>query len=158
MEEWKERVRRRTGWSDAIINALRSEEEAKIYIDAGLKEANVGGKPALIQPKIDPDMTTPEWYIREYGRENWRGWSNADLMGEGYAPFSSEWMGGTDPMELHHIGQHPDSPFAELSWQQHHDNGNFAVLHTFDDSEIDRAGFADERAAHWMARYEMIAK
>lgn len=157
-EEWRERIRRKTGWSDAIINAIRSEAEAQIYIDAGLIEAHVGGRPALIQPRIDLDMTTPEWFIRETGWENWRGWTNSDLMGEGYAPFSSEDMGGMDPMELHHIGQRQDSPYAELTWFQHHSDGNFAVLHTFDDSEIERTQFADERKQYWMARYNSIFK
>ena len=112
----------------------------------------IHGKPALIQPRIDPDYLMPEWWIREYG-ENWRGWSNSDLMGEGYPPHDEN----GDPYELHHIGQLTTSPLAELTWAQHHEDGNYAILHTFDDySDIDRSAFEDEKAAHWMARYKTL--
>ena len=127
MSDWKEEIRRQTGWSHEIMAALRSREEAEVYINAGLEEAIVGGKRALIQPRLDPAMLTPEWWIEHYHRDNWRGWSNLDLMHEGYAPFSSADMGrpgdrtGMDQIELHHIGQRQDSPFAELTWYQHHD-------------------------------------
>ena len=31
-----------TGWSDLILNSIRSVEEARIYVDAGLKECKFG--------------------------------------------------------------------------------------------------------------------
>ena len=112
----------------------------------------VGGKPALIQPCIDPDYLMPEWWIKEYG-ENWRGWSNSDLMAEGYPPHDEN----GDPYELHHIGQWTDSPLAELTWSQHREGKNFSILHTLDDySDIDRGAFGKEKAAYWMARYKMF--
>ena len=42
------RVRHKSGWSDRILQYIDSEEAAQIYIRAGLKEAIVGGRPALI--------------------------------------------------------------------------------------------------------------
>lgn len=142
MEDFRKKIQQMTGWSDALVNAIRTEEEARIYMKAGLKEMIVNGKPALIQPRIDPDYLMPEWWIREYG-ENWRGWSNSDLMGEGYPPHDEN----GDPYELHHIGQLTTSPLAELTWAQHHEDGNYAILHTFDDySDIDRSAFEDEKA------------
>lgn len=152
MSDFRQRVKRLTGWSDEIVNAIRSEEEAEIYIRAGLREARVGGRPALVQPRIDPDYVMPEWWVNKYG-ESWRGWSNSDLMGEGYPPHD---VNG-DPYELHHIGQLTDSPLAELTWAQHHDGGNFKVLHTFDDySDIGRGAFSHEKNDYWKARYDMI--
>lgn len=152
MSDFRQRVKRLTRWSDEIVNALRSEEEAEIYIRAGLCEARVGGRPALVQPRIDPDYVMPEWWVNKYG-ESWRGWSNSDLMGEGYPPHD---VNGA-PYELHHIGQLTDSPLAELTWAQHHDGGNFKVLHTFDDySDIGRGEFAREKSEYWKARYDMI--
>ena len=71
-------------------------------------------------------------------------------MGEGYPPRDSN----GDPYELHHIGQQQDSPFAELTWQQHMGDGNNAILHPQRESEIDRQQFDHEKAAHWMARFE----
>lgn len=148
MEDFKFKVKRLTGWSDEIVNAIRSEAEARIYMDAGLKDMVVNGRHALVQPDINPDYLMPEWLIRING-ENWRGWSNSDLMGEGYPPHDQN----GDPYELHHIGQLADSPLAELTWEQHHDKGNYAVLHTLDDySDIDRSAFEREKASHWMAR------
>lgn len=161
MSDWKEEIRRQTGWSREIMVALRSRDEAEVYINAGLEEAIVGGKRALIQPRLDPAMLTPEWWIEHYHRDNWRGWSNLDLMHEGYAPFSSADMGrpgdrtGMDQIELHHIGQRQDSPFAELTWYQHHDY--FKVLHSFDDSQINRPEFEEERRQYWMNRAKFFS-
>ena len=58
------------------------------------------------------------------------------------------------PYELHHIGQNPDSPLAELTHEQHHKNGNFKKLHTFDDTKVhgDGNNWDDERASYWMER------
>ena len=85
METFRKKIQQMTGWSDTIVNTIQSEAEARIYIGAGLKEALVNGKPALIQPRIDPNYQMPEWWIKEHG-EKWRGWTNSDLMGEGYPP------------------------------------------------------------------------
>ena len=74
-------------------------------------------------------------------------------MGEGYPPHDKN----GDPYELHHIGQLTDSPLAELTWAQHHDGGNYSVLHTLEDySDIDRGDFEKEKSAYWMARYRML--
>lgn len=58
-DDWRIRVKAKTNWNDEIIYALRSEAEAKIYIKAGLKQSVIGGRLALIQPKINPGMRTP---------------------------------------------------------------------------------------------------
>lgn len=60
------------------------------------------------------------------------------------------------PYELHHIGQNPDSPLAELTHEQHHSNGNFKKLHTFDESLIDRQQFNQERREYWKARSQTL--
>lgn len=149
METFRKKIQQMTGWSDTIVNTIQSEAEARIYIGAGLKEALVNGKPALIQSRINPNYKMPEWWIKEHG-ENWRGWTNSDLMGEGYPPHDEN----GDPYELHHIGQLTESPLAELTWAQHREGENYAALHTTDDySDIDRGAFKKEKAAHWMARY-----
>lgn len=154
METFQKIIQQRMGWSDSIVRAIQTKEEADIYIHAGLKEAIVNGKPALIQPHIDPDYLMPEWWIKEYG-ENWRDWSNSDLMAEGYPPHDEN----GDPYELHHIGQWTDSPLAELTWAQHREGKNFSILHNLDDySDIDRNAFVKEKSAHWIARYGMLNK
>ena len=152
-DTWRIGVKLRTGWSDEIISALRSEEEAEIYISARLVEKRVNGRPALVNPTIDGRAFNcrKEWLkekLADYDR--WEDYNNADLMGEGYPPRDSN----GDPYELHHIGQHQDSPFAELTWQQHMGDGNNAILHPQRESEIDRQQFDHEKASHWMARFE----
>ena len=127
-DTWRIGVKLRTRWSDEIISALRSKEEAQIYIAAQLVEKRVNGRPALVNPTIDGRAFNcrKEWLkekLADYDR--WKDCNNADLMGEGYPPRDSN----GDPYELHHIGQHQDSPFAELTWQQHMGDGNNAILH-----------------------------
>ena len=115
-------------------------------------EKIVNGKSALIQPDIVPNYVMPEWWVCEYGK-SWNGWINRDLMGEGYPPHDNN----GDPYELHHIGQLADSPLAELTYEQHHENGNFSVLHSFDDySDIERGKFKKKKADYWMARYKTL--
>ena len=82
-------IQGRTGWSDAILDALRSVEEAEIYIRAGLKEAVVNGRPALVNPHIvgEAFYSRAQWLkekLSDYDR--WYDYNNADLMGEGYPP------------------------------------------------------------------------
>lgn len=136
-------LKERTGWSDKIVDAIRTKEEAEIYEKAGLVESEVNGKPALIQPEIKGDA---------YNSRKDPEWSNKDLAGEGYAPYDESGR----PYELHHIGQDPDSPLAELTHEQHHKNGNFQKLHSFDESKIDREDFRNERKEYWMDRYNSL--
>lgn len=137
------KLKERTGWSDTIVDAIRTKEEAEIYENAGLVEGKVNGKPALLQPDLKGDAC--------YDKK-WTGWSNKDLASEGYPPRPADGR----PIELHHIGQNPDSPLAELTHEQHHKNGNFKKLHTFDESKIDRADFKSERIEYWMDRSKSL--
>ena len=137
-------LQERTGWSDSIFRAIGSEEEARIYIEAGLVEKTVNDRQALTNPAIDGRAYNcrKEWFKEKY-------WNNADLMGEGFPPRDEN----GDPYELHHIGQHQDSPYAELTYWQHMANGNNTILHPKRESEIDRQQFDREKAAHWRARF-----
>ena len=126
----KRPLRRHTGWSDAILDNIASREEAEIYIKAGLREARIGGRPALIRDDIDwsdYSIRRNTWlkeYLADYDKA--AEYNNADLIGEGYPPRDK----GGNPYELHHIGQHPDSPLAELTVFEHRENeGNYAILH-----------------------------
>ena len=150
---WRVELKWLTGWSNEILRTIRGEEEGRIYRDAGLIEKRVNGRPALVNPTIDGRAFNcrKDWLkekLADYDR--WKDYNNADLMGEGYPPRDSN----GDPYELHHIGQQQDSPFAELTWQQHMGDGNNAVLHPQRESEIDRQQFDQEKSAHWMARFE----
>ena len=152
----QEELKLKTGWSDAILDNIASREEAEIYIKAGLREARIGGRPALIRDDIDwsdYSIRRNTWlkeYLADYDKAS--EYNNADLIGEGYPPRDK----GGNPYELHHIGQHPDSPLAELTVFEHRENeGNYAILHAAGkDSEIDRSQFEQEKTEYWQARYQ----
>lgn len=137
-DEQKQEIRDKTGWSDNIIDYIGSMEEAQVYMDAGLVEGTVNGKAALLQPNLDVNLKVGP-----------NGETNGELMSRGYSPR----MQDGQAIELHHIGQHPDSPLAELSMQQHRGKGNDAILHEKQkESEIDRASFSKERSDYWKER------
>lgn len=157
IEEWRKEIKKRTNWSDSIINALRSKEEAEIYIKAGLKQGIVGGRVGLINPHIDWSAYNcrKKWLKKKLADwEKWKDYNNADLIGEGYPPRDEN----GDPYELHHIGQKQDSPFAELSWHDHMGEGNNKILHPKRESEIDRQLFDKEKAQYWMNRFKLFTK
>lgn len=60
-------------------------------------------------------------------------------------------------IELHHIGQKSDSPFAELTSEEHRGKGNDKILHRKTiDSEINRIRYASEKSQHWTERAENL--
>ena len=62
-------------------------------------------------------------------------------------------------MELHHIGQKDDSPFAELTMPEHRGKGNDTILHDkTKESEIDRSSFNSEKYRYWKSRLNQEAK
>lgn len=136
-EEEKEQIKKETGWSDEIIDAIGSMEEYEIYKNAGLVEAEIDGKKCLIRNDID------------WNQKDAEGRTNRERASQGLPPCNKD--GKT--IELHHIGQHADSPLAELTPEEHRGKGNDSILHDKTRaSEIDRQAFARERSEHWEAR------
>ncbi|MDR2749162.1 MAG: HNH/ENDO VII family nuclease [Clostridiales bacterium] len=141
-EEERVAIKDRTGWSDTILDNIKSPEEAAIYEKAGLKESKVGGHTALIgefnlnQP--DPDLGT-----------------NADRIKHNVSPIDKN----GEKIELHHIGQHVDSPLAELTFSRHHQGGNYKILHDTSKSKeteahADGTNWPTECRHYWKARAE----
>jgi len=137
----KSDLKEKTGWSDSVIDNIRTEDEAQIYQDANLKYENIDGKDCLIRPDININIEVD-------------GQSNLERMKQGKCPYSQDGQ----PIELHHIGQNPDAPFAELTKSEHRGAGNDMILHdkTIDESKIDRNAFRTERENYWKARAELI--
>lgn len=131
----------RLGVPKEVIDAIGSEAEARIYEDANLEPAEVNGKDALIRTDID------------YDQKDAFGNTNLERMKMGKAPLDANGR----PIELHHIGQKPDSPLAELTCSEHRGNGNDNVLHNKQkESEINREDFDKERKEYWKARAEQV--
>lgn len=140
-DEEKEKLRELTGWSDEILDAIDSWEEAEIYMNAGLKEVEINGKKCLIRDDIDLDQ------------EDEDGITNRERMERGRPPITKN----GEEVELHHIGQKPNSPLAELTMEQHRGVGNDTILHDkIKETEIDRNEFGKERRNHWKNRVESM--
>ena len=152
----KEELKSKTGWSDEIIDYIKTEEEAQVYVEANLKEVNGN----LERTDIDWNAKIPQDRIDRmrslYGDEvadKWADKTNLDLIKEGKAPYGPDGQ----QVNLHHIGQKSDSPLAELTNTEHKQNDG--VLHEKNrSSEIERPVFRVERQQYWMARYESLTK
>lgn len=128
-------------YPDTVLDAIGSEAEARIYENAELEPEVVNGKDALIRTDID------------YDKQDEMGESNLDRMRAGRSPLAAD----DRPVELHHIGQKPDSPLAELTRAEHRQDGNDNILHNkLKESEIDRTDFNEERKEYWKARAQQI--
>ena len=139
-ETTRERLKEKE-YTDDVIDAIGSEPEAKIYEDANLKCKDINGKNVLIRTDID------------YDQKDLLGQTNLQRMEDGRPPLDAK----QKPIELHHIGQKPDSPLAELTGNEHRANGNDNILHNkIDKSQIIREDFGLERAHHWKARANQI--
>ena len=58
-DEEKEKINKKTGWSDEVIEAIGSMEEYEVYKKAGLREAEINGKKCLIRDDIDWEQKDP---------------------------------------------------------------------------------------------------
>ena len=133
----KAKIKEETGWSDEITDAIGSMEEYQIYKDAGLEEAEINGKKCLIRNDID------------WEQKDQMGRTNKERIEQGHPPINKD----GNVIELHHIGQHNDSPLAELTVNEHRGKGNDTILHDKSKtSEIDRQAFTKERCDHWENR------
>ncbi|KAB0625946.1 hypothetical protein F7P75_10035 [Acinetobacter gandensis] len=134
-DEGKENLRNE-GYGEKTLEAIRSEEEADIYNEAGLESKEINGRECLVRSDID------------YEQIDDRGRTNLERMEKGLSPLDKDGQ----PFELHHIGQKMDAPLAELTKKEHIADGNYNILHESKESEISRPDFNKERADHWKAR------
>ena len=150
----KIRLKTETGWSDKLINSIRSLEEANVYKNAELVEVNGNLKRVDIDwnAKIPQDrIERMRSFFGDDVADKWSGKTNMDLIREGKAPYGPDGK----QVNLHHVGQKSDSPLAELTDTEH--KGNDSILHNKTKaSEIERTVFRDERKAYWQSRYNEL--
>lgn len=132
-------------YSRKINVFIRNTKELQIYTQLNLKETVIT-RTALILD-IDP------YYCDSSGI------SNIDKMLSGKSPIDST---TGDVIDLHHIGQSYDSPFAELPHSFHELGGNYSILHTTktswrNDKELVKLT-TSEFANYWRIRGEMICE
>ena len=136
-DEEKTKIKEETGWSDEIVDAIGSWKEYEIYKNANLVEAEIDGKKCLIRNDIN------------WNQKDEMGRTNKERAEQGLSPINKDGK----VIELHHIGQHSNSPLAELTQEEHRGKGNDGILHDkTKESEINRQAFAEERSNHWSAR------
>ncbi len=142
----KQELKERTGWPDEIIDKIGSMKEAEIYEKAGVEAKLVGDKWCLVRKDID-------WNQKDaFGRTN----QERVNMKPPEGPLSPINKNG-ETVEVHHIGQKQDSPYAELTMQEHRGKGNDTVLHVKDkESEIDRKDFNAEKREYWKERADSM--
>ena len=133
-----------TGWSKEVLDCIQTREQADIYKKADLEEKEINGRMCLVK-QID---------MGYYDKNT--GMTNRELMGKGRAPIDVK---TDEPIELHHMGQNFNAPFAELAANSEHGDGNHSILHPSkedswrqDPEKVNE--FNRERAAYWKARVE----
>lgn len=145
--EQKEQIKKETGWSDEIINHIENMDQYEIYKNADLHEAEINGKKCLVK-NIDMDYVDPK-----------TGLTNRELMQKGRSPIDSK---TGEKIELHHMGQDKDGPFAELCENSEHGDGNHSILHPKTDGSWRNEDGANanydkvERPNHWKARAQEV--
>ncbi len=135
-------IQKESGYPLDVIKGFKTMDQYNICKEAGLMPQMVDGKMALVRA-IDMNYVTES------------GLTNAELMASGKAAIDPVTK---LPYELHHIGQNMDSTLAILSKAEHMQGGNNAIWHVFgEESQIDRALFAKQKAAFWKAMYTMLS-
>lgn len=134
-------IQRESGYPLDVIKQFKSMDQYNICKDAGLTTQMVNGKLALVR---DIDLK----FVDDEGR------TNLERMQKGLAAI--------DPntglsYELHHVGQKMDSTLAILTESEHMQGGNNAIWHNIgNESEINRALFAQERMAFWRSLAKLL--
>lgn len=159
-----------TNWPPEVVDSIRTFEEGEIYINANLQEGVVNDRPCLQNPEIDWDQKTRIYTNADYEAmskgelpfgfgqlDDLFSMTNKERALNGMAPLDSNGQA----FELHHIGQRIDSPLAELTCEQHRQNGNHAILH--DNSILSEVHSTNhegtwqaERSDYWKARAGML--
>lgn len=150
-DEEKKKIKEGSGWSDEIVDVFRSMEEYEIYKKAELVETEISGKKCLIRKDIDWDTPFETGKYDDKGEPIYE--TNQERVNRGRSPLDENGC----PIELHHIGQHVDSPLAELTFEEHRCNGNDTILH---DKTIETEAHGEgnvwdrEREDYWKNRAE----
>ena len=137
-------------YSSKINKYISSLEELRFYQRLSLKERQIV-RDALTRPDIDlllkDDM----------------GLTNYERMKEGRGPVVK--ADGDTGLELHHLMQEFEAPFAELTRREHARPGGGVVLHpkgkkkeSWRNDEEKCNAFDTERTRHWRKRVKLLER
>ena len=142
--ELQEYLEKESPYSAEVNEYISSSEELQVYKEAGLVEQNIDGRTCLIREDLDLNYVDKQ-----------SGLTNAELIAKGRSPYDSK---TGERIELHHIGQDFNAPFAELKSFSEHD----LYSKTLHKSEMDSwrrdpekvSEYGAQRKAHWKTRSE----
>lgn len=114
-------------------------KEVEIYQDAGLRAATINGRPCLVRSDLDLSF------------KDGLGRTNLERMEAGLAPIDPQTKLS---IEIHHIGQDPDGPLAELTRPEHRQGDNNLTLHPIrENSPVNHdVVWGVQRETHWISR------
>ncbi len=144
-DEEKLKIKEETGWSDEIIDHIKDMNQYEIYKNADLHEEEINGRKCLVKD-IDMDYVDPK-----------TGMTNRERLSHKPRPLSPIDSKTGEKIELHHMGQDFDGPFAELCENSEHGDGKHSVLHDVNseswrrDPEKKRE-YQEQKDAHWSSR------
>lgn len=113
------KLSRESGWSPETVRWITTREQYELLRSAGLHEERICGRLCLVKDHIDVDYV----FVTETGVRI----SNREQMQKGNSPRDAA---TGKPIELHHLGQDANSPFVELTPEEHRLNGNSSVFHS----------------------------
>ena len=139
----KKQIKEEQHWSDEIINHIENWEQYEIYKKADLHEEEVNGRKCLVK-NINMDYVDPK-----------TGMTNRERMEKGWSPIDEK---TGEKIELHHMNQDYNAPFAELCERTEHGDGNHSTLHPKSENswrnnpELNKQYNNVDKPDHWKER------
>ena len=146
------KLSRESGWSPETVRWITTWEQYELLKSAGLHEERICGRLCLVKDHIDADYV----FVAENGMRI----SNREQMQKGNSPRDAA---TGKPIELHHLGQDANSPFVELTPEEHRLSGNYSIWHanrkpSWREIDGEKSKFNKEREKHWKTRLQQIEK
>ena len=146
------KLSRESGWSPETVRWITTREQYELLRSAGLHEERICGRLCLVKDHIDVDYV----FVTETGVRI----SNREQMQKGNSPRDAA---TGKPIELHHLGQDANSPFVELTPEEHRLSGNYSIWHanrkpSWREIDGEKSKFNKEREKHWKTRLQQIEK
>ncbi len=145
----RKQIQEETKWEKVIIDHIVTNEQYEIYKKADLIQIDINERKCLVK-KINLDFEDPK-----------SGMTNRELMAKGRAPYDEK---TGERIELHHMNQEFDGPFAELTENTEHGDGNQTILHLKgsdswrNDTKKKIQYERHDRPEHWLKRLEELEK
>ena len=140
IQQQREEISKASPYSADITSHIRIYNELRLYCSLELQESYVT-RPCLVK-----DIDFELWITGE-------NCTNLELMQKGKAPYAYDGPDGR--IDLHHIGQKYDAPFAELTLEEHNDNSqllHFSRKESWRSNKAYAAAFEQERISYWKRR------